>query len=256
MRGWRSVIATAGVLAYAAVAPRLARHHAALTAAGVSAVALGAARASGLSWDELGLAPSRARRSAAVGCVAAAPIVTALVAGSRHPAMRRFLADARVVELSTSDAAYEMLVRIPVVTAATEELLFRSVLFGVSEQWLGTRRAVVWTSVVFGVWHVVPALHSHRHNAAAAGAVDGMGGPGALVAGTVAATAGAGLALCALRVRTNSIVAPMIVHAAINGVAFAAARAMVSEPFWRQKPGQGRDTDAKSDWLSRARLAP
>jgi len=80
--------------------------------------------------------------------------------------------------------------------------------------------------LVFGVWHVVPALHSHRHNPGAAGAVDGLGGRAALVGGTVAATAATGLALCALRVRTQSVVAPIIVHAAINGVAFAVARAM------------------------------
>jgi membrane protease YdiL (CAAX protease family) len=158
----------------------------------------------------------------------AIPIAAGLVAGSRHPATRGFLADARVVELSTHDAAYEMLIRIPLVTAATEELLFRSALLGVSEQWLGTRRAVVWTSLVFGLWHVVPAVHSHRHNVGAAGAVDRLGGRTALVAGTVAATAVAGLGLAALRLRTKSVVAPIIVHGAINGVAFALARAGAS----------------------------
>jgi hypothetical protein len=222
-----SAIATAGVLGYATVAPRLGRRHAAVTATAASALALGAARALGLSADALGLGPSRAGRGAAVGLAVALPIAAGVVAGSRHPSTHRFFADARVVELSDRDAAYELFVRIPVVTAATEELLFRSVLFGVVSQWLGVRRAVVWTSVVFGVWHVVPALHSHRHTAAAAGAVDGAGGRAALVAGTVAATAAAGLALGALRVRTSSVVAPMLVHAAINGAAFTAARATV-----------------------------
>jgi membrane protease YdiL (CAAX protease family) len=55
-----------------------------------------------------------------------------------------------------------------------------------------------------------------------------MGGRVALVAGTVAATALAGLGLCALRLRTKSVVAPIVVHAAINGVAFAVARATVA----------------------------
>ena len=232
-----SGIATAGVLAYAALAPWLARRHAALTATGASAVAVGLARASGLSWAELGLAPTDARRGAGVGVAAALPIAAGVIAGSRHGATRGYFADARVVELGNREAAYELLVRIPVVTAATEELLFRSVLFGVSEQWLGTRRAAVWTSLVFGVWHVVPALHSHRHNPGAADAVDGLGGRAALVAGTVAATAATGLVLCTLRLRTKSVVAPIIVHAAINGVAFAVARAAARSPrpFWRQE---------------------
>jgi len=219
-----SAIATVGVLAYGAVAPWLGRRHAALTAAGASAIALGAARTAGVSWADLGLAPDRARRSAGVGVAVAVPIAAAVVAGARHPTTRGLFADARVVELRDRDAAYELLVRIPVVTAATEELLFRSVLFGVSEQGLGSRRAAVWTSLVFGVWHIVPALHSHRHNAAAAGAVDGKGGRGALVVGTVVATAVAGAALCILRIRTKSVVGPIIVHAVLNGVAFAAAR--------------------------------
>src|SRR4029079_17876781 len=129
---------------------------------------------------------------------------------------RHFFADNRVVDVADGDAAYELLVRIPVVTAATEELLFRSVLLAVAAESLGVRRAVVWTSLVFGVWHVVPALHSHRHNSAAADAVDGVGGRAALVVGTVAATAVAGLGLSALRLRTKSVVAPIIVHAAVN----------------------------------------
>jgi membrane protease YdiL (CAAX protease family) len=221
-----TAIATAGVLAYAALAPRLGRRHAALSAAGASAVALGVARVWGVTPDALGLAPSRARRGAAVGVAAAVPIAAGVIAGSRHPATSAFFADARVVALSNRDAAYELFVRIPVVTAATEEILFRSVLLGVASESLGVRRAVVWTSLVFGVWHMVPALHSHRHNSAAADAVDGVGGRAALVVGTVAATAVAGLGLCALRLRTQSVVTPIVVHAAVNGVAFAVARAM------------------------------
>jgi len=219
-----TAIATIGVLGYAVVAPRLARRHAALTATAASAVALGAARASGVSWDALGLDPDRAPRSAVVGLATALPIVAGLVAGSRHPTTSAFFGDARVVSLSHRDAAYELFVRIPVVTAATEELLFRSVLFGVATEWLGVRRAAVWTSLVFGVWHVIPALHSHRHNPGAADAVDGRGGRAALVAGTVAATAVAGLGLGALRLRTKSVVAPIIVHASINAAAFTLAR--------------------------------
>ena len=219
-----TAIATAGVLAYAAVAPRLRRRHAALAATGASVVALGVARAAGVSWNGLGLDPSGAPRSAAVGVGAALPIAASVIAGSRHPVSGGYFADARVIGLDPRDAAYELFVRIPVVTAVTEEILFRSVLLGVAAEWLGARRAAVWTSLVFGVWHVVPALHSHRHNPGAADAVDGRGGRAALVAGTVVATATAGLGLCAMRLRTKSVVAPIVLHTAINGVSFAVAR--------------------------------
>jgi membrane protease YdiL (CAAX protease family) len=220
-----TAVATVGVLAYAAVAPRLLRRHAALAAAGASAIAVGAARMSGRSWSDLGLEPRAARRGVRFGAAVAAPLALAVVAGARHPRTRTFFADARVTVLSNRDAAYELFVRIPVVTAATEELLFRSVFLAVASEDVGVGRATAWTSLVFGVWHVIPALHSHQHNAAAAGAVDGVGGRAALVAGTVAATAAAGLGLCALRLRSKSVVAPILVHAAINAAAFAMARA-------------------------------
>ena len=119
---------------------------------------------------------------------------------------------------------YELFVRIPIVTAATEEILFRSVLFGIAEQWLGARRAAVWTSVAFGVWHVVPALHSHRNNPLAARAVGRIGGRGALVIGTVATTAAVGFVLGELRLRSRSVLTPILVHAAVNGTVFAIGR--------------------------------
>jgi len=219
-----SAIVTAAVLAYAAAAPRLSRRTALATAVAASAAGVAVGRVAGASWGELGLDRERMRRGAVVGTACAVPIAAAVVAAARHPSTRHFFADNRVVDVADGDAAYELLVRIPVVTAATEELLFRSVLLAVASEWLGVRRAAVWTSLVFGVWHVVPALHSHRHNAAAADAVDGRGGRTALVAGTVAATAVAGLGLCALRVRSKSVFAPIVVHATINGVAFAVAR--------------------------------
>jgi membrane protease YdiL (CAAX protease family) len=219
-----SAMVTAGVVAYAAVAPRLSRRTAAAAAVAASATGVAVGRAARLSWAELGLDRAHMRRGALAGTACAAPIAAAIVAVSWHPSTQHFFADARVVDVAPGDAAYELLVRIPVVTAATEEILFRSVLLAVASQWLGAWRGAVWTSLVFGVWHVVPALHSHRHNPAAADAVDGMGGRTALVAGTVAATAVAGLGLGVLRVRSKSVIAPIVVHAAINGAAFAVSR--------------------------------
>jgi membrane protease YdiL (CAAX protease family) len=220
-----SAIVTAGALAYAAVAPRLSRRNAAAAAIAASAAGVAVGRAAGCSWADLGLDRAHMRRGALVGAVCGAPIAAAIVAAARRQSTGRYFGDARVVDVADGDVAYEVLVRIPVVTTATEELLFRSVLLAVASEWLGAWRGAVWTSLVFGAWHVVPALHSHRHNPAVAGSVEAIGGRTGYVAITVVGTAISGLGLCALRVRSKSVVAPMVLHAVVNGIAFGASRA-------------------------------
>ena len=57
-----------------------------------------------------------------------------------------------------------------------------------------------------------------------AAVVDDPARTGAAVAASVAVTAVAGLGFSWLRFRGDSVVAPMVVHAALNCSAFAAAR--------------------------------
>jgi len=193
-----------------------------------AAVAL--ARGWGCSWRDLGLDASDVGRGVRAGVVAAAPVAIALGTAAAVPSTRGWFADARVVSLDAAAATRELLVRIPIATAAAEEVLFRGALPAVASAWLGTAGADALSSLAFGVWHVLPALESHEHHAhgaALAERVGGrVGGRGANVAATVAVTATSGAALLALRRRTGSVVAPAIAHAALNGVAFALARRM------------------------------
>ena len=77
------------------------------------------------------------------------------------------------------------------------------------------RRAVVVTSVVFGFWHVPPALSdaSGKSTIAAAG----------VVAGTIAVTTVAGVLFAWLRLRSGSLVAPILGHIATNSFAYVGA---------------------------------
>ena len=113
--------------------------------------------------------------------------------------------------------AYHGLVRIPLATAIAEELLFRSALLGVGLRRGAQWRAIVSTSVLFGLWHVVPALRSHDANPHAAQLADRAGGRSATVVATTAITAMAGAGLAMLRLRSRSVAAPIVAHAAING---------------------------------------
>jgi uncharacterized protein len=60
-------------------------------------------------------------------------------------------------------------------------------------------------------------------NRAVSGAAASAGGQVLLVAGSVAVTFLAGLVFCWIRLRTRSLIAPVIAHAATDGLALAVA---------------------------------
>jgi uncharacterized protein len=174
----------------------------------------------GLSRDDLGLdilSPAHLAWGALAGAALAAP---ALLAAASPRAARR-IADRRIEGLEGWRLAYQVLVRVPVGTAATEELVFRGVLFAA---WLQHGLAEAWivSSVTFGLWHVSPTVNLVRANRPDAGAARVAGA----VAVAVAATTAAGASLVLLRYLTGSLLAPWALHAALNSVAtMAAARA-------------------------------
>ena len=221
----RAVLATGLLLSYGVVAHRMVPTRAEVPAnlsAAVAAVLL--ARAWGRSWAELGLDPGESSRGARAGMAAAAPAVAGLAVAAAVPALRPWFRDERVVGASPRETAGHVLVRIPLAIGLAEELLFRGALLAVTDRAVGRRRAVVWTSLAFGAWHVVPALHAHGSSAVAAGRLERYGGVAATIAGTVLATTVAGVGLAVLRLRARSVVAPVLAHAMVNASAFLLAR--------------------------------
>jgi len=108
---------------------------------------------------------------------------------------------------------------IPLGTVIPEELAFRGVLWGLLRRSSGRGVATTVSSAVFGMWHVLPALAAGSANQA----LDAVVGGGALglwlrVVGTVLFTAAAGVLFCELRVRSNSLLAPLLAHWAVNGL--------------------------------------
>jgi CAAX protease family protein len=119
---------------------------------------------------------------------------------------------------------YEVFVRIPLGTVLLEEVAFRGALPAVFGKYVSTFRAVVVSSALFGLWHVLPSLNLADVNPVfegllGSGVAAKIGGVSIAVVGTFLA----GLWLCFLRYRSGSILAPMIVHVASNagGYAFA-----------------------------------
>lgn len=117
---------------------------------------------------------------------------------------------------------YAALVRIPLGTVVLEELAFRGVLPAVlGRRWKPFLGAVV-ASLLFGLWHVLPALSLSDVNPIL-GRAFGDGNAGRLlgVAFAISGTFVAGMWLCFLRYRSGSILAPMIAHVSSNSLAYA-----------------------------------
>jgi uncharacterized protein len=218
--------AAAGIatLAYGAVLnralPEVVHIPASLTAAATS---LTAARRAGVSVAALGLAPDRVRSGVRVGLAVGAPIVAGIGVASRLRATSGYFDDARVMQAGPRRVVYEAAVRIPIATALGEELIFRGALLGLFRRKHSTAAAVAASSLLFGLWHVLPTLEGLALNPPAEGDHTTRHKIG-VVAGTVAATAAAGVGFSLLRIRSGSVLAPVVVHAAINSSAFIAAR--------------------------------
>ena len=149
----------------------------------------------------------------------AAATVAGVAAVAVSPRCRGLFDDARVRSASTGQLARWALLEIPLATAVYEEVLFRGVALGLARRHLGDGGAVALTSALFGAWHVLPALEDRHANPATADRH-----PAATVAATVVATAAAGAGFALLRLRTGSLLAPVVAHTATNVVPLLAAR--------------------------------
>lgn len=189
--------------------------------AATAAVLLAVARRSGVSWDHLGLRRDSVGKGLRVGGTVAVTVVSAIVLAAIVPASREFLADDRFIGVNAMEAVYETLVRIPIATSLAEEIAFRSVLLGMLLLWMSPLRATAISSVLFGLWHVLPAFEALETTPA----TDLVSAPATTVAavvGQVIATGLVGAGFAWFRSRGGSIVAPILIHWGTNGAAYAA----------------------------------
>jgi len=207
------------------------------------------AQRAGVSLADLGLSPETASRGLRAGAIVGVPLGTLLALGALIPSTRHFFHDPRIVDAETGEAAYQFLARMPLATAAGEELIFRGALEGVLAVSRPRWQVRTWSAALFGLWHVLPALDRMHSNPGLVYVHEGSARRRAGVVGmTVAVTAGAGLFLSWLRDRTRSVLAPIVVHYAVNAAGYAGgwwtARLMVTPPPERrdaeaQRPAQG-----------------
>lgn len=178
------------------------------------------ARRAGLQWSDLGFARSNLRDGIRVGVIAAGALVLVLITAAAIPDTRDVLADGRFVGMELPRAVYEMLVRIPLAVALTEEIAFRGVLLGILMVRTSTFRAVMISSMLFGLWHILPGI-SALESASGIVATSSTAAKLGLVGIQVLVTGLAGVAFSWLRLRGGHVASSILVHAPLNSVSFA-----------------------------------
>jgi membrane protease YdiL (CAAX protease family) len=179
------------------------------------------ARLDGLTWSQLGLSRNRLGAGCRWALGALGLVAGVYVVGVLLPLTRPAFQDVRY-DLPLFEALRTAFVVIPLGTVVLEELAFRSVLWGRLSLHLRQWQVLVTTSVLFGLWHVLPALQGAATNRGVSDTV-GRGGGTAVVVGTVALTTVGGLVFGELRRRSGSVLASAGAHWATNalGVLFA-----------------------------------
>lgn len=190
---------------------------------GIAGMALlvAVAKSAGVSWDYLGLDLGSLGQGIKVGLIGAGVVTAGVTIIAALPISRELFADDRFIGVGTGEMLYETLIRIPFGTALTEEMAFRGVLLGLLLLWFSPLKAALISSVLFGLWHILPGLDALETNPAG-DTGGGWLGTAAGVAVQIAGTAAAGAAFSWLRFRGRSLVAPVLVHWGLNAAAYTA----------------------------------
>jgi membrane protease YdiL (CAAX protease family) len=195
-------------------------------------------RRAGLSWQEMGLGRQALLRGTVVGLIAAGVVAVVYAVGVAIPLTRGAFRDTRY-RIGLKGALKVALVAVPLGTVLFEEVAFRGVLWGLLAR-DGLLAATTASALLFGLWHVLPATGLARTNTSVrGGAAPGRRRVTYTVITTVAFTTLAGVVFAELRQRTGSLVAPMGLHWATNGLGVLAAAFV-----WAGSPGDVLPDDA------------
>jgi membrane protease YdiL (CAAX protease family) len=128
--------------------------------------------------------------------------------------------------MSRKETVYHATLRIPVATAVAEEIIFRSVLHALLAREHSLRTTLTWTSLLFGLWHILPTLDTFDGNPVS-NLVDNRSSARLLaVLSITGTTALAGLCFSYLRLRSRSVAGAVLAHAALNIAALLIGKAL------------------------------
>lgn len=187
--------------------------------ASVAALLVVAVRVDGRSWAELGLARHQVPKGLRWGAVLLGSVLVIYLVAVAIPATRDLFRDERVEDWSLLRTAYAAFVRVPLGTVLLEEVAFRAVLPAVLLVRTKTWVAIGVSAVLFGLWHVLPSLGLETVNPVADDTIGQL--PGwVTVVSSVVSTAAVGVWFSFLRHKSDSLLAPMALHWATNGLGY------------------------------------
>ena len=176
--------------------------------------------------DDVALGLGEWRRGAAFGAVLAVATLAVMLVALAMPVFRQ-LYDDRRVDADLVNVLYQALVRVPFGTVLLEEVAFRSVVPALAAERRGVLRGSLVASVLFGLWHVLPAWNLNEANQVAGDVFgSGVAGTALTVAFGVIGTTFAGLWWCWIRYRSRSILATVMAHTATNTIGYLLAFAV------------------------------
>jgi len=185
----------------------------------MSVTLVGIARSSGASWDEMGLGRPDVATSSKIGSIAVSLGALGTIAAVAHPRTRALLSENRTPTTGSAQLVRRALIRFPLGTALFEEVAFRGVLPALTDR--GNWQADAMSAAVFAVWHIIPTARAQASGADTSRRNRTLG----IAIGSTAAGV-AGLGLSWLRRRTGGLLAPWMVHASVNSIAFLAGAAL------------------------------
>ena len=207
------------VLAALAVASAVDRGFGAHVAVGLGLAAclLMIARVQGLTAANLGLARSTWPAGLRWGTAAATLVGAAYALAYLITPVRQALPESDG-EIGRA-ALWAVLVVIPLGTVVPEELAFRGLVLALLGRRYGVLSGTLLSSGLFGLWHIGASLGGGPANAAIVGVVGGdAAGTVTRVIATVVFTTLGGVVLCWLRLRSNSLLAPVLAHWTVNAL--------------------------------------
>ena len=159
------------------------------------------ARWANATHEELGL--SRWGTGLMVGMLALVAVSAVLALAALVPLTRNAFEEASVPPGIALPLLAEVLVVIPLGTVVVEEFAFRGSLFALLRRGHSTVVAVIASSFLFGLWHVIPSVwNAGTAGPEAALAASGLSQTTAVI---VLATTAAGSVFCWLRLRSGSL---------------------------------------------------
>ena len=215
-QGWSLVLVLTVLAAALVVDHAVSGTHVAL-GLGLAACLLVIARTQGLAAADLGLARSTWLSGLRWGAAAATVVGVAYALAYLVTPVRQALPES-AGGIGRS-VLWPVLVVIPLGTVLPEELAFRGLLLALLGRRYGLLAGILLSSGLFGLWHIVPSLGGGTANATMASVVGAdAGGTVVRVVVTVVFTSLAGVVLCWLRLRSNSLLAPVLAHWTVNGL--------------------------------------